>query len=538
MSFLPPKLRPRQVTATVAAFALATGLALATGTMPAAAEASVSLVTAESTITAFAGYGVAGFSGDGGPATAARIRQPRDTDLGPDGSLYITDTLNNRIRRVAPDGTITTVVGTGDPGYSGDGQQATQATIKWPHDVLVDDVGVIYIADAANHRVRRVGLDGVISTFAGTGKGGFSGDDGPASAAKLRNPKGLVIFENNLYIADGNNHRIRMVDLATNIITTVAGTGTAGFSGDGGPATAARLDKPQRIDVDPLGRIYIADSQNNRIRRFTPGGTIETVAGSGVAGGSGDGGQATQAQLDLPRGVTVAGTDAVYIADTSNHRIRMVDLATGLISTVVGTGSNGYSGDEGQAGAARIGGPRGVSLDGDGNLYVADTANDAIRVVAPDSVGSGPNTPPVASFSADCAGAVCSFDASASSDVDGSIVSYGWDFGDGSGGVGRTVEHTYESDGTFVVVLTVTDNRGGTGSATSSVVTTNEAPVASFSADCTGAVCSFDASASSDGDGSIVSYDWDFGDGTGGVGRTAEHTYGSDGTFVVVLTVS
>ena len=447
-------------------------------------------MTAESTITAFAGYGVAGFSGDGGQATTARINQPRDTDLGPDGSLYITDTYNHRIRRVAPDGTITTVVGTGNSGYNGDGQQATAATIYWPHDVLVDDSGVLFIADSANHRVRRVGLDGVISTIAGIGRSGFGGDGGPATSARLKNPKGLALFEDTLYIADGGNNRIRAVDLATGIITTVAGTGESGFGGDGGPATAAKLDYPQRIDVDPLGRIYVADARNHRIRRFTPGGSITTIAGTGVASYGGDGGQATAADLRFPRGVGVVGTEAIYIADSNNHRIRMVDLATGIITTVAGTGRSGYGGDDGPAGAARLTNPRGVTIDAQGNLYVADTFNSAVRLITPDIVvPSGPNVSPVAAFSVDCSGARCSFDGSGSSDLDGSVVGFGWDFGDGSGGVGRMVEHTFESDGTFVVTLTVTDNRGDTGSTSSSVVATNQAPVADFSVSCQGLSC-------------------------------------------------
>ncbi len=532
------KTRRRQTIATVASFAVGAGLVVAALAAPSVADTQVPLVTADSTITTVAGQGVAGFSGDGGPATAALINQPRDTDFGPDGSLYIADTFNHRIRRVAPDGTITTVAGTGNTGYNGDGQQATQAALYWPHDVLVDDAGVIYIADSAHHRIRRVGPDGVISTIAGTGKGGFSGDNGQATAAKLKNPKGLALFDGKLYIADGNNNRIRMIDLATGIITTVAGTGVAGFSGDGGPATAAKLDYPQRVDVDPLGRIYVADSDNHAIRRFTPGGTITTVAGTGVAGFSGDGGQATKATLRYPRGVGVVGTEALYIADSNNHRVRLVDLATGIITTVAGTGKTGYSGDNGPAGAARLYNPRGVTIDAQGNVYVADAFNSAIRLIAAPVVETGPNTPPVASFTSECAGARCSFDATGSTDPDGSISSYDWDFGDGASGAGRTSTHTYANDSTFDVTLTVTDNRGDSTSTTHSVVATNQAPAADFSVTCHGLTCGLDASASSDVDGSIASYDWDLGDGSTSTGRLTSHTYATEGDYSVTLTVT
>ena len=496
-------------------------------------------MTAQSTITALAGDGVAGYSGDGGPAIAARIKQPRDTALGPDGSLYIADTYNQRIRRVAPDGTISTVVGTGDPGYNGDGQQATEATIYWPHDVVVDDVGVLYIADTTNHRVRRVGLDGVITTIAGTGVAGFSGDGGQATVAKLKTPKGLSLFEGTLYIADGNANRIRAVDLTTGIIKTVAGTGVAGFGGDGGAATAAKLYYPQRIDVDPLGRIYVADTNNNRIRRFTPGGTITTVAGTGATAFTGEGGQATQAALNRPRGLGLVGTEALYIADSGNHRIRVVDLTTGIITTVAGKAKSGYSGDDGPAGAAQFKNPRGVTIDSLGNVYVADTLNSAVRIIRPDVVvPPGPNLPPEAVVSVDCLGVRCSFDAAGSSDPDGTISSYRWIFGDGTSGTGRVAEHIYQSDGSFDVMLTVTDNRGDTATAARSVEVANEAPVAELSVSCHGLTCGLDASASFDVDGPIVSYEWSLGDGTSSTGGRTSHTYASEGDYSVTLTVT
>ena len=501
------------------------------------AEAAVlPAVTQDSPIVAFAGTGVAGYTGDGGPATAARLNQPRDADLGPDGSLVITDTSNHRIRRISPDGTISLVAGTGVAGYSGDGGPATAARIHWPHDVLVDDVGTVYIADSANHCIRRVDLNGTITTFAGTGASGFSGDGGQASQAKLRNPKGLALFENHLYVADGKNDRIRRINLATGIITTVAGSGSRGFSGDGGPATMAALDEPQRIDVDSMGRIYIADSNNDRIRRFTPGGVITTVAGTGASGYSGDGGPATLARIQQPRGVSVAGDDAFYIADTNNHRIRRVDLATGIITTVVGSGSRGYSGNGGQAGDARLFNPRGVTVDSEGRMFVSDTLNNVVRLVTPQV--TGPNEPPVALFTSECSGTRCTFDAASSDDPDGNIAGYHWSFGDGSSGSGSLVERNFESDGAFDVTLTVTDNRGESDAITDSVAVSNASPVADFTVSCTGLSCSFNASTSSDSDGQVASYAWDFGDGTGDIGRSLTHDYAAEGTAEVTLVVN
>ena len=346
------------------------------------APAATAVVARTSTVSTVAGTGTAGFSGDGGPASAARLNQPRDSAIGPDGSVYVADTYNNRIRRIGPDGTITTIAGNGNASYNGDNRPATTASLSWPHDVTVDGAGVVYIADSDHHRIRRVGLDGLITTIAGTGTSGSTGDGGPATSARLKNPKTVAVFVGGLYTA-GLDNKVRRIDLTTGIITTVAGTGTAGYSGDGGPARLARLNGPQRLELDPLGNLYVADTLNHVVRRVDAAtGVIRTVAGTGgVEGLRGDNGPATAALLDHPRGLTLEGTSILYIADSDNHRVRMVDLLTGTIITVAGT-SAGYAGNGGPAGSARMRQPRGLSVTPQGDLLVAEAGNSVLRKVA------------------------------------------------------------------------------------------------------------------------------------------------------------
>ena len=329
------------------------------------------------TITTVAGTGEEGFSGDGGPADQARLDFPSGVAVDGAGNLFIADTVNDRIRRVDPAGTITTVAGTGEEGFSGDGGPAEQARLDFPRGVAVDGSGNLFIADRANHRIRRVDPAGTITTIAGTGERGYSGDGGPADQARLDSPVGVAVDgAGNLFIADTFNQRIRRVDPA-GIITTIAGTGGFGFSGDGGPADQARLAFPVGVAVDGAGNLFIADEGNHRIRRVDPAGTITTIAGTGGFGFSGDGGPADQARLDSPVGVAVDGAGNLFIADTLNHRIRRVDPA-GSITTVAGTAERG---DGGPAEQARLYFPSGVAVDGAGNLFVADQDNQRIRRV-------------------------------------------------------------------------------------------------------------------------------------------------------------
>jgi uncharacterized protein (TIGR03437 family) len=352
--------------------------ALMGGLVPGAAQA-------QGTITTIAGNGVAGFAGDGGPALNASFNTPAALAIGPDGSLYIADITNHRIRRIAPNGTVSTVAGNGVATFGGDGGPGTAASLREPTGVVVDRQGNVFIADAANSRIRKVDTNGVITTIAGTGVGSFSGDGGPATAATLQCPTRVALdgFEN-LYIADQCNHRIRKID-RNGIITTVAGSGTpgaqfGGFSGDGGAATGAQFKHPTSVTIDRGGNIYVTDQQNHRIRRVAANGTVTTIAGSGVQGFSGDGGQATAAATNQPGTVAVDSTGNVYFADNLAHRIRKVDR-NGIITTVVGNGVASSTGDGGPPSAATVNNPFGITLDDQGNLYVVESSGNRIRKV-------------------------------------------------------------------------------------------------------------------------------------------------------------
>ena len=335
-------------------------------------------------ITTVAGTGTVGFSGDGGPATSAELNDPYGVAVDGSGNLYIADTQNNRVRKVDGSGTITTVAGTGTAGFSGDGGPATSAAALRSPGVAVDGSGNLYIADYANSRVRKVDGSGTITTVAGTGTAGFSGDGGPATSAELDHPVGVAVDgSGNLYIADYDNNVVRKVN-GSGTITTIAGTGTFGFSGDGGPATSAELSSTAGVALDGSGNLYIADEDNSRVRKVDGSGTITTVAGTGTAGFSGDGGPATSAELNFPGGVAVDGSGNLYIADAINHRVRKVD-GSGTITTVAGTGTFGFSGDGGPATSAELNDPDGVAVDGSGNLYIADFDNSRVRKVDVDA---------------------------------------------------------------------------------------------------------------------------------------------------------
>ena len=323
-----------------------------------------------------------GFAGDGGPATAAQLNAPVGVALDPAGNLYIAERENHRIRKVTPGGVISTYAGTGTQGFSGDGGPATGAQLLGPGGVALDPAGNFYIADRNNDRIRRVSTDGTIATYAGSGSLGFSGDGGPATAARLNMSLGGVALDSagNLYIADLLNERIRKVS-PVGTISTYAGNGGYGFWGDGGPGTAAQL-RPRGMALDPAGNLYIADFGNSRVRKVTPGGTISTYAGTGTPGFAGDGGPATAAQLSFPQGVALDSAGNLYIADSNNNRIRKVTPG-GTISTYAGTGLQGFSGDGGPAIDAQLWFPVGVALDSAGNLYIADQENQRIRKVTP-----------------------------------------------------------------------------------------------------------------------------------------------------------
>jgi glucose/arabinose dehydrogenase len=339
---------------------------------------------ATGTISTIAGSDPFGdFTGDGGPATAAALNEPLGVAAMPDGGYLISDAGNDRVRRVFPDGIIRTVAGTGMYGSSGDGGPATAADFQDPLGVAVLPDGGFLIADAGAGRVRRVFPDGTITTVAGNGTRGFSGDGGPATAAEIYDPNGLAVLpDGGFLIADGD-YVVRRV-WPTGIITTVAGTGVPGSSGDGGPATAAQLDNPYSVVVMPDGGFLIADTGNRRVRRVSPDGIITTVAGTGVSGSSGDGGPATGAQLNSPTGLATTPDGGFLIADFFGDRVRSVS-PSGVITTVAGTATDTPTlftdGDGGPATAANLSLPFAVAATPSGGFVFSEEGHAAVRLV-------------------------------------------------------------------------------------------------------------------------------------------------------------
>ena len=331
-------------------------------------------------ITTVAGNGISGYSGDGGSATSAELGSVRGIAIDSSGNLYITDPTNNVIRKVVA-GIITTIAGTDR--HSGDGGSATNAELDFPNGIASDSSGNVYIADSFNHRIRKINTSGIITTLVGTGKAGYSGDGGPATSAQLDSPRKIVFHLGNLYILDTGNFRIRKVN-SSGIITTVAGNGTQGFSGDGGPATTAELSPPQGIALDSSGNLYITDS--SRIRKVNTSGTISTIVGTGTDGFFGDGLSATNAELSTPGGIALDSSGNLYLCDSGNHRIRKV--VAGIITTIVGTGTDGFSGDGGSAATAQLSNPMGITLDSSGNLYIYDSYNHRIRKVVAGNIST------------------------------------------------------------------------------------------------------------------------------------------------------
>ena len=338
-------------------------------------------------ITTYAGTGVSGYSGDGGLATMAKMGNSYSVAADPEGNIYIPDSNKYHvIRKVdATTGIISRVAGrVSIYGYSGDGGPAIEAKLYRPFGVTLDSTGNLFIADRGNHAIRKVdAVTGIITTLAGTGAHGYSGDGGQATAAQLNTPHSLAFdAADNLLIVDYDNHVVRRVDVITGIITTVVGTGSFGYSGDGGPSTAARLYWPDGLASDAVGNLFIADSANHVIRKVDASTSIiSTIAGSGNSGYQGDGTLATTASLYSPKGIAIDGAGNLFIADKSNHVVRRVDAVTGIITTVVGTGVEGYAGDGGPASLARLRSPYGVALDEAGNLYISDSDSLVIRKV-------------------------------------------------------------------------------------------------------------------------------------------------------------
>ena len=339
-------------------------------------------------ITTIAGNGTIGYSGDGGPATNASLRVVTAVMPDGNGNLYISDASNNKIRKVDAAGIITTIAGSGvgmsSSGFSGDGSPATDAKLSYPYFLAMDKKGILYFSDNSNRRVRKIDAAGIITTFAGNGLA-YSGDGGPATAAGFGTGSWGLCFDKigNLYIATGN--RIRKVD-TFGIISTYAGTGIPGNTGDNGPATAATLSIIGQIELDAAGNMYVStiNSNGGRIRKISASGIITTYAGAGANGYSGDGGPATVAQLNSAGAVFPDKCGNVYIADGGNNRIRMVD-GHGYIHTFAGTGIPGYSGDGGVAASATFNGLGGLYIDENSNIYIVDGNNYCVRYVKMDS---------------------------------------------------------------------------------------------------------------------------------------------------------
>ncbi len=318
--------------------------------------------------------------GDGGPGPAASLQSPTCV-VAYNGYIYILESAGSRVRQVDGSGVITTVAGTGYSGYAGDGGAANTANFSFPEGMAIDSVGNFYVADTTNFVVREFQLGGGILTIAGVANfSGYTGDGGSATSAYLQLPRAVIVdAKNNIYIIDSN--AIRVVkgnnDGSNGIITTFAGGAAAGFAGDGGPASGALFNNPQALAIDAAGNLYVADTFNFRIRKISTTGVITTVAGNGSYGFSGDGGAATKAQLLSPTGVAVDKNGNIFIADV--NRIRKVSATDGTISTIAGNGTAGYIGDGGIATNSELNTAYGLATDDAGNVYVADTGNNVVR---------------------------------------------------------------------------------------------------------------------------------------------------------------
>ena len=335
-------------------------------------------------IRTIAGTGKPGHSGDGGPAAAAELNNPYGLAIGPDGALYICEIDNHVIRRLdLRNHTLSTLAGNGQKGYSGDGGPALAASLNQPYEIRFDRSGNLYFADMPSHVVRRVDAKtNIISTLAGTGEPGFSGGGGPANKAQLRQPHSIAIDPGGafLYIADIGNHRIRRVDLKTGRIDTFAGTGERKPTPDGAPLQGTPLNGPRAMAFDARGGMYLVLREGNAVYRIDMRArSIHHIAGTGATGYAGDGGPAAQAQLSGPKGIAIAPDGRVFIDDTESHTVRRIDPRTGIIDTVVGSGTRG-DGPDGNPRACLLARPHGIFIDRGGAVYIADSENHKIRL--------------------------------------------------------------------------------------------------------------------------------------------------------------
>lgn len=341
------------------------------------------LAAADWTIETIAGTGKQGFSGDDGPAIAAGIDNPFGVVRGPDGALYFCEYTGQRIRRIGNDGIISTIAGTGKEGFTGDGGPALEATFNKPHEIRFDAAGDLYIVDMVNHAVRKIAMKtGIITTLAGTGQAGYSGDGGPAAAAQFKQPHSIQFGpEGDLYVCDIGNHVIRRIDMKTGTISTFAGTGKPGDTPDGSPIAGTPLRGPRSLDFDKEGNLWLATREGNQVFKFDlKAGTIHHIAGTGKNGFTGHGGPAKEATLSGPKGITVDASSNVWLADCESHSIRMVDARTGKIELIAGTGKKG-DGTSSNPLECELARPHGVFADADGGIYIGDSEAHKVRVL-------------------------------------------------------------------------------------------------------------------------------------------------------------
>lgn len=337
-------------------------------------------------INTIAGTGAPSFGGDGAAATLAQLSDPSAVKVDAAGNIYIADRGNDCIRKINTSGIISTIAGTaGTSGFAGDGAAATAALLNTPGSIAIDGSGNIYISDYGNHAIRKVDAAGIITTVAGGGgsaSSGSSGDGGPATAALLNRPQGMNLdAAGNIYFADEQNNAVRKINVSTGIISRVAGTGSASFTGDGGAATAATLKYPKDVVVDADGNVFIADHSNHRIRKVNSAGIISTIAGGATFGSTGNGGMANAALLKSPYALTIDNEGNLLINDQGNNCIRAI-YTSGIINSIAGSGAYGFSGDGGPSYSADIS-TVGITSDAAGNIYLAEYGYHRIRKITP-----------------------------------------------------------------------------------------------------------------------------------------------------------
>lgn len=343
----------------------------------------ISGVATATEVSTFAGTGVKGYAGDGGPATKALLDNPFGVIRGPDGDIWFCEYSGQRIRKVTRDGKILTIAGNGKKGYSGDGGPALQASFNLPHEIRFDANGDLFIVDMVNNAVRKVDMKTkIITTIAGTGKPGYSGDNGPATKALLKSPHSIQFDQSgNLFICDIGNHVLRKINMKSGIISTFAGTGKPGITPDGSPLANTPINGPRSLDLDSQGNLWLATREGNQVFKIDPKtNTIHHIAGTGKPGFTGHGGPAKLATLSGPKGIAVGPDGIIYLADCESHSIRTIDPIKGTINLLVGDGKKG-DGPDGDPLKCKLARPHGIFVDADGTIFIGDSENHRVRIL-------------------------------------------------------------------------------------------------------------------------------------------------------------